>query len=178
MPIKIQYIQQPNPLVCQSACIAMVLGSDDVMGIREDLVSRGTAGDPGIMGEYLRPRAKSYQFLVDGSLNDAKKALDEGCTVITHGWFTRVGHVITLIGYEADPKTMSYRFVVHDPFAEYDFPNGDHDEAKTGEGVRYSSYGMYATCVASSDYHHAREIYGRKTLLSTEENAWLHIVKN
>lgn len=175
---KIKYVPQPNPSVCQSACIAMALGTDDVMGIREDLVSRGTAGDPAVMGEYLSAHAKSYKFLLDGSLNDAKKALDDDCVVITHGWFTPIGHVITLIGYEADPDTMSYRFIVHDPWAEYNFPKGDHDDLKTGEGVRYSSYGMYATCVGSSDYDHARETYGKKRLLSTEENAWLHIIKN
>ncbi|MBD2033767.1 C39 family peptidase [Leptolyngbya sp. FACHB-321] len=177
MTLKIKYVPQPNSDFCQSACIAMALGTDDIHGIRNALVSQGIAGDPAVMADYLRPRVKSYKFLIDGSLNDAKKALDDECVVITHGWFTRIGHVITLVGYEPDPNTMSYRFIVHDPWAEYNFPKGDHDDSKIGESVRYSSYGMYATCVNSADYDHALEIYSKKRLLSTEENAWLHIIK-
>lgn len=172
------YVRQPNDQLCQSACIAMVLRTTDVHGIRADLVLEGVAGDPAVMGDYLKPRVKSYKFLIDGSLNDAKKALDEGCAVIAHGWFTHVGHVIVLIGYEADPVTLSYRFIVHDPWAEYNFPDGDHDDSKSGESVRYSSYGIYATCVASADYDHARDLYTRKTLNANEQNAWLHIIQN
>ncbi|MGV0025586.1 hypothetical protein [Phormidesmis priestleyi] len=130
------------------------------------------------MGEYLRPRVQSYQFLTDGSLNDAKKALDDGCLVITHGWFTHSGHVILLIGHEPDPTTLSYRFIVHDPDGEYSFPNGVHDTSQSGEKVRYSSYGMYATCVGSADYDNAKDIYRQKKLLSSEQNSWLHIIKN
>jgi hypothetical protein len=178
MTTKTIYVPQPDPNWCQSACIAMVLRTRDVDGIRADLVSKGVAGDPGVMGDYLRPRVKSYKFLIDGSLNDAKKALDEGCAVITHGWFTPWGHVIVLIGYDADPVTLSYRFIVHDPWAEYNFPQGDHEDSKSGESVRYSSYGIYATCVASADYAHARDLYTQKRLKSNEQNAWLHIIQN
>lgn len=178
MATKTIYVPQPDGDSCQSACIAMVLDTTDVLGIYADLSSKGIAGTPSLMGDYLEPRVKSYKFLMDGSLNDAKKALDDGCAVIAHGWFTPIGHIITLIGYEADPVTMSYRFIVHDPFAEYNFPDGDHDESKSGESVRYSSYGIYATCVASADYDHARDLYTQKTLKSNEQNAWLHIIQN
>ena len=172
------YVSQPDPSTCQSACIAMVLRTTDVDGIRADLKAKGIPGDPHVMGQYLAPRVDSYDFLLTGSLDDAKAALDNGSVVITHGWFTKPGHVILLIGYEPDPKTMSYRFIVHDPFAEYDFPAGDHDESKSGEAVRYSSYGTYAYCVASADYIHAGDIYRKKLLSSSEKNAWLHIIKN
>ncbi|MEO8892148.1 MAG: hypothetical protein ABI417_11540 [Coleofasciculaceae cyanobacterium] len=91
--------------------------------------------------------------------------------MITHGWFTVPGHVILLIGYEADPVTLSYCFIVHDPYAEYDFSNGAHDLSKSGESVRYSSYGIYATNVDSDSYDRAREIYKQKTLKSNEQNA-------
>ena len=172
------YVRQPNNQFCQSACIAMALGTTDVNSIREELVANGVAGDPAVMGNYLRPHAKSYKFLTSGSLNDAKQALDEGCVVISHGWFTRWGHVVVLIGHEADPATLSSRFIVHDPWAEYNFPKGDHDDDKSGEGVLYSSYGMYATCVASADYDHSRDLYSQKKLNANEQNAWLHIIKS
>ena len=173
------YVPQPNALLCQSACIAMVLRTTDVDDIRAALLSKGVPGDPAVMGDYLlESHVKSYKFLLNGSLNDAKKALDEGCAVITHGWFTPIGHVIVLIGYEADPVTLSYRFIVHDPRGEYNFPDGEHDTSKSGESLRYSSYGIYATCVASAGYDHALDLYRQKTLESNEQNAWLHIIQN
>lgn len=177
---KIPYVQQLDPRWCQSACIAMVLGQgvDQVDDIRSALEATGQlAGSPSVMGDYLLPRVSSYKFRLTGSLNDATDALDDEAVIITHGWFTPAGHVICLIGYEPDPFTGSYRFIVHDPWAEYNFPGGDHDDDKSGEAVRYSSYGIYATCVASADYAHAREIYARRELLSSMRNAWLHIIK-
>lgn len=178
---KVTYVHQPNKLWCQSACIAMVLrqGVDKADDIREALEASGQqAGTPSVMGDYLRPRVSSYKFLLTGSLNDATDALDDGAVIITHGWFTGPGHVICLIGYEPDPATQSYRFIVHDPWAEYNFPKGDHDDSKSGKAVHYSSYGIYATCVASSSHSHAMEIYTRRELLSSMKNAWLHIIKN
>ena len=124
------YVPQPTPDLCQSACIAIVLRTTNVSEVRSDLETIASAqgveqtGTPSVMGEFLTSRVQSYNFLIDGSLNDAKKALDEGCAVITHGWFTYVGHVILLLGYEPDMDTISYRFMVNDPYAEYDFPRG------------------------------------------------------
>jgi hypothetical protein len=176
-PSQTIYVPQPNNQLCQSACIAMALGTIDVEGIRADLLDLGVAGDPAVMASYIKPRVRDYKLDLSGSLFEAKAAIDDGYIVIIHGWFTRPGHVVVLIGHEADPDTLSYRFIVHDPFAEYDFPNGDHDESRSGEGVRYSSFGMYATCVGSPDYEGARDLYRRKKLNSEEKNAWLHIIK-
>lgn len=178
------YVPQPNGLLCQSACIAMALGTTDVWGIRSDLeaiaASQGAelTGTPSVMGEYLTSRVASYEFVFDGSLNDAKQALDNDCIVISHGWFTPPGHIILMFGYEPDMNTLSYRFMVHDPNGEYDFPNGVHDTSTSGENMRYSSYGVYATCVASSDYDNAHGIYSAKSLDSSQQNAWLHIIEN
>lgn len=79
------YVPQPTPNFCQSACIAMVLGTTDAQSIHDELVACGAAGHPGVMANYLRPRVKSYQSSIDGSLTDARTALDEGHVVITHG---------------------------------------------------------------------------------------------
>lgn len=174
----IDYVRQPDGFTCQSACIAKILGTTDVYGIRDALEAMGTPGDPAVMGQYLRPRVQSYQFLLTGSLNEAKDALDDGYVIITHGWFTYSGHVICLVGHEPDPTTLSYRFIVDDPYGEFDFPNGRHDPSRTGNNVRYSSYGIYAYCVASSGPDNAARIYADKRLLSSEKNAWLHIIKN
>jgi hypothetical protein len=174
----LDYVAQPNAFTCQSACLAKVLGTNDVDGVRADLEVIGTPGSPEVMGEYVRSRVQSYQFLLSGSLDDAKAALDQGCVVITHGWFTGSGHVIALVGYEPDPATLSYRFIVDDPWMEFDFAAAQYLPNRSGDNVRYSSYGMYAYCVASSSVSHAAQIYQQGRLLSSEKGAWLHLVQN
>ncbi len=174
----LEYVAQPNAYTCQSACVAKVLGTTDVTGIRAALEAIGEPGSPYTMGQYLQSRVKSYKFLVSGSLENAKAALDEGCVVITHGWFTHSGHVITLVGYETDPQTLSYRFIVDDPWMEFSFPSAQYLPNSSGNNVRYSSYGIYAYCVASRNYEDATQIYAKGQLLSSEKGAWLHIIKN
>ena len=174
----LDYVAQPNAYTCQSSCIAKVLGTTDVEGIRAELEAMGDPGSPEVMGQYLKSRVQSYKFLESGSLEDAKAALDEGCVVITHGYFTESGHVITLVGYETDPKTLSYRFIVDDPWMEFSFPDAQFIPNSSGNDVRYSSYGVYAYCVASKSYENAAQIYAKGTLLSAEKGAWLHIIKN
>ncbi|AFY66186.1 hypothetical protein [Geitlerinema sp. PCC 7407] len=174
----LDYVPQPDAHTCQSACIAKVLGTTNVAEIRSALNSIGTPGDPHVMGDYLKSRVKSYKFLESGSLIDAKEAIDDGCVVITHGWFTQSGHVICLIGHEPDSRTLSYRFIVDDPWEEFNFPDARYIPGRSGDNVRYSSYGVYAYCVASSSYEHAAQIYAQGQLMSSEKGAWLHIIKN
>ena len=177
----LDYVPQPNDYTCQSACIAKVLGTTDVDGIRADLAAIGTPGDPAVMGKYLKSRVQSYEYRESGCLLDAKQALDNGGVVITHGYFTD-GHVITLVGYEPDPETQSYRFIVDDPWAEFSFPEAQYISNSSGDNVRYSSYGLYAYCVASSSHEQAVQLYAEQSLASSEvlsePGAWLHIIKN
>lgn len=174
----LDYVAQPNAYTCQSACIAKMLGTSDVHDIRAALETVGQPGCPDVMGRYLKSRVQSYQFLISGSLEDAKAALDEGYTIITHGWFTGSGHVIALVGYEPDPETLSYRFIADDPWMEFSFSDAQYIPDSCGDNVRYSSYGIYAYCVASSSYKNAKQIYAQGRLLSSEKGAWLHIIKN
>ena len=171
-------VSQPDAYTCQSACIAKVLGTADVLGIRAELEALGEPGSPAVMGVYLRRRVREYQFLLAGSLNDARRALDSGYTVITHGWLSPSGHVLTLVGVEPDPGTGSYRFIVDDPYGEFDFISASYDTSVIGDDLRYSSYGLYAYCVASQDYWHAQRLYAERRLNPAEKNAWLHLIKN
>lgn len=66
----LDYVAQPNAYTCQSACIAKVLGTTDVEGIRAALEAIGTPGSPATMGEYLKSRVQFYKFLTSGSLED------------------------------------------------------------------------------------------------------------
>jgi hypothetical protein len=172
-----QVVYQPDANTCQSACIAKVLGTQDVYAIRADLEAMGVSGDPEVMAAYLEPRVKAYRFTRHGSLADARKALDEGYTIITHGWFTSAGHVITLVGHEADPGG-GFRFLVDDPWGEFHFPSATYDNQANGDNLPYSSRGIYAYCVGSNSFEEAQVLYDQKALDLTEANAWLHLIKN
>lgn len=172
------YVPQPDAYTCQSAAIAKAIGTDRVMGIREDLFKLGVPGDPYVMGEYLKPRVAEYKFLDDASLNDARKALDQGYSLITHGWFTNSGHIVSIVGWELDKSKLSYRFICDDPWMEFDFKRWQYIPGTSGDNVRYSSYGIYAACVASAGLDHARRIYNRGELNSNKPGMWLHLIKN
>lgn len=171
-------VKQPDENTCQSAAIARVLGTQDVWGVRAELTRGGAvAGDPWNMGRYMAAHVRDYRFLPNASLNDATKALDEGYQLITHGYFTTAGHVIGLSGYEPDPRTLSHRFIAEDPWYEFEFQKWRYSR-HDGNDVRYSSYGIYAACVASHGLSHAHQIYKRGELNNSMRNMWLHIIKN
>lgn len=182
------YVEQPDENTCQAAAIARVIGSTNVMEVRQALVDisgrRGSmSGDPAVMGDYLRSRVQEYQFIPDASLELAKESLTQGYHLITHGWFTRSGHVIGISPFEGGepykphPATGSYAFNAEDPWYEFDFPIWSYTR-RSGDDARYSAYGLYAACVASSGFGHAQQLYRRGELNSTLKNMWLHLIKN
>ena len=170
------YIAQPNGYTCQSTCIGMVLGDENISGIRQALTAMGNAGNPAVMRAYLEPRVKKYQFFVDASLLDARNFLDQGKQLITHGWFTDSGHVVKISGYEIDSARLSYALIVDDPWMEFDFKSGRYLPGTSGDDRRYSAYGMYAYCVASQSRYDAAQIYRRGELDSKRAGMWLHVI--
>lgn len=178
----LDFVRQPDSQTCQAAACARLMGTQDVHSVREELLliarRRGSsAGDPYVMGELLAERCRYYKFDGNASLNDARKALDEGCDLITHGWFTGSGHVIGISAVELDSSNLSYKFVCEDPWAEFDFPSWTYS-SQGGNDVLYSSYGMYAACVVGQSPSHAHAIYNRGELNSAAGGMWLHIVRN
>lgn len=175
---QIGLVPQPDALTCQSAAIAMALGTRDVAGIRASLLSRGTAGDPAVMGNYLRSKiGDRYLFDMDASLLEAREYLKQGCFLITHGYFTAFGHVIAIDGVEIDPSNMSYRLRVRDPWSQFNFQNWGYDLGDVGYSGFYSSYGIYAACVASTSIDHAKSLYRNGVLDSAQKGMWLHCIK-
>lgn len=176
------YTRQPDARTCQSSCVAQMMGlssSQDVYSIRSALEAIGDPGSPSTMGAYLKSRIKEYQFDIAASLNDARKALDDGYKLITHGWFTGSGHVVSIVGWESSPNNLSYRFIVDDPWAEFSFPAWRYlNPDSSGNDLRYSSHGMYAACVVGQSPADAYRIYKRGELDSSRGGMWLHLIKN
>lgn len=170
-------IPQPDAFTCQSACIAMATKRDDtVMQVRKELLSHGTPGDPHVMGIILERECPGhYHFEDNASLNDAREWLKKGAFLICHTYLSRSGHVISLNGVEIDPKNMSYRFHVLDPYAEFQAKSWSYNSAMGYDGY-YSSYLIYATAVAGQSYWDAERIYRRGELDSSKKGMWLHVI--
>ncbi len=171
-------IPQPNSQTCQSACVARAIGNSDIFGIRQELQLIGDAGSPQVMGVLLKRKlGERYSFDEDASLNDCKNWLNDGSLLITHGWFTPSGHVITLDGYEIDESTLSYRVNVGDPWDEFDAPNWRYTQKSDKYDGFYSSRCIYAACVASKSFDDAASIYRRGELDSNKGGMWVHRIK-
>lgn len=173
----LDYVAQPDGNTCQAACIAKVIGTTDVWSVRNDLLRLGVAGDPGVMGTYLRTRVKRYEFMANGSLDDAARWLNDGNrAVITHGWFTGSGHVISLVGTQR--INLKDYFIVDDPWGEFMFASWRYWSEWNGDDRSYSRYGLYAACVAGVSASDAYRIYKRGELDSSRKGAWLHLIEN
>jgi hypothetical protein len=172
-------LSQPDAVTCQSACISMATGEKDVYAIRRQLEAIGNPGDPYVMGKVIRKyKGGSYSFVEDASLNEIKEWLKDGEFLITHGWFTNSGHVICLDGVSIDEKTLSYKLDVKDPWSEFDAPSWSYRSSANFYDGYYSSYCIYASCVAGSSKNHAASLYKKGVLDSSQKGAWVHRIKS
>ena len=72
-----------------------------------------------------------------------KEWLSAGNPCIVHGWFTREGHIVTIIGFN------ERGFIVHDPYGEY-WESG-YDTSVSGAGLTYSYELMKRVCGRDGD---------------------------
>jgi hypothetical protein len=169
---------QPNSYTCQSTCIAMATGATDVSTIRSLLEAQGDPGNPYVMGTELRHRlGVRYVFEENACLNEMREWLKAGEFLITHGWFTGSGHVVGMDGVEVDPKTMSYRLNMRDPWDEFDAASWTYLGRFNKFDGFYSSRCIYAACVAGQSRGDAAAIYRRGELDSARKGAWVHRIK-
>jgi hypothetical protein len=74
---------------------------------------------------------------------DAKTHLSGGNPLVAHGYFTRSGHIIAIIGYN------SKGWIVQDPFGEW-YAEG-YDTSRSGAGLTYSYEMMQRVCGYDGD---------------------------
>ncbi|NET24921.1 hypothetical protein [Okeania sp. SIO1I7] len=173
--LKVLNLSQPNAYSCQSTCIAMAVDDPNIEDIRQRLEAIGSPGDPQVMADVIRQFPVNYELHLNACLDDVKTWLEQGDFLITQGWFTSSGHVICLSGLEIDTKNNGYKFEVKDPWSEFDAPKWTYDNPNVNfyDGY-YSSYCIYAACVAGSSYADAQDIYNRGELDSSHKNMWVH----
>ena len=174
-------LSQPDASTCQSACVAMAIGTTDIYAVRSALTSRGVAGDPSVMSWYLnRELGERHIFDDNASMSEMREWLRNGEFLVTYGWFTNSGHVIALDGVSIETGSLAYKFDVSDPWSEFDFSSWSYnklDSVKFFDGY-YSALGIYAACVAGQSVSHARQIYASGTFDSNRKGAWVHRIKN
>ncbi|NJO48936.1 MAG: hypothetical protein HC840_05020 [Leptolyngbyaceae cyanobacterium RM2_2_4] len=168
----LDYVPQPDVVTCQSAAIAKVLGRTDVMQIRKDLLQMGTPGDPKVMSRYLLLRCAYYSFTDKGSLSEAVEFLKKpNRAIITHGWFTRSGHVVTLAANHPQG------FIVDDSWGDFDFEAWRYI-SDDGNNRTWAFAQVYAAVVASIGFEHAKNIYAARDVDMDYKNAWFHLIEN
>jgi uncharacterized protein YvpB len=101
--------------------------------------------------------ANSYQGITDnftatGSIDDIKESIIRNQPCIIHGYFTRSGHIITVIGFNEKG------LIVNDPYGEY-YVDG-YDRTARGQELVYS-YGLISLVCSPES-------------VSENKNIWLH----
>jgi hypothetical protein len=152
-------LSQPDGSTCQAACIGMAVGDAGVYSIRRKLVARGDAGNPYVMADVIRTYKRPYAFHENASLNEVYDWLQAGEFLITHGWFTRSGHVICLDGLREAPMRKGYDINVKDPWSEFNASAWAYNLGSKFYDGFYSDRLIYAACVASSSDASAKRIY-------------------
>ena len=173
--LKVLDLSQPNAYSGQSTCIAMAVNDPNIQEIHQRLEAKGDPGDPQVMAEVIREFTVDYELHLDASLNEVKSWLQQGDFLIVHGWFTPEGRVICLAGVEIDAENNRYKLQVQDPWGEFHAPSWKYDNPNVRfyDGY-YSSYSVYAACVASTSCEDAARIYKKGELDSSIKKMWVH----
>lgn len=168
-------LSQPDAVTCQAACIGMAVGDRDIAGIRRKLTAIGTAGDPAVMGRVIRGYGVPYRYEGNACLVEVREWLKAGELLITHGWFTRSGHVICLDGLRKVPRSANrYDVNVKDPWSEFDGPTWSYSGTSRFYDGFYSELIIYAACVAGASRDDAARLYRAGQVDPNRRGMWVH----
>lgn len=127
---------------CQNTSIAMTLNSLGWDGRPDDItrefgrkLGQTPEGVAQIINEIASRSGLKYRAISNrSSLSSFKSALEKGFPVITHGWFTKSGHVVCVKGYD------NGKYIVNDPAGKWDGGMyGSINGWVSGEDVEYEA---------------------------------------
>lgn len=142
VPFYTQVTNKYNPSgSCNVTCFAMALDYHGIKATKEKRLSDELYAELTRLGwsrhdPYdLQAIANTYagiksNFTEKGTFDDIIKSINEGNPVILHGYFTRFGHIIIIIGYDENG------FIVHDPWGEWH--HWGYDVGAHGKELHYS----------------------------------------
>jgi uncharacterized protein YvpB len=161
IPYFYQYQNQLSPSVtCQNTSIAMVLKHYGWRGIPDQITSefgKNYAQSPAGLADVfntLSSRSGLSKKIIpntSGSIEGLKRELDQGHPVIIHGYFTRSGHVVVVVGYDQNG------YWVNDPAGRWaqsfkgGYPNA-YQEPSVGKKIYYKKSAFEAAVSTSDGY--------------------------
>lgn len=98
---------------------------------------------PEDLAQLVRDYGCQDDFQYKAKWQDVKTWLTKGYPAIVHGYFTRSGHIIAIIGFNAQG------FIVNDPYGEWF--ESEYDTNASGAGLLYSYEMMERLCGPDSD---------------------------
>ncbi|WP_055076140.1 hypothetical protein [Pseudanabaena sp. 'Roaring Creek'] len=173
---------QPDASTCQSAAICEALGKPaaDIETVRTALLGLGTAGDPTVMGAYLKSViGDKYRYNGNASLLDMLAAIrDLGAFLIIHTSLTISGHVISINAVDTDDTGIIQNFHVFDSWSEFDGASFSYPSlAEDCFAGLYSKNLIYSACVADDGkFETAKAQYLLDAPDSQKKGAWVHII--
>lgn len=142
---------------CQNTSIAMVLAylgwrgnPDDITSAYGKYMAQEPAGLARLFNIYGQNMGASMRLLpnTNGSIAGLKSELDRGHPVIIHGYFTRAGHVVVVLGYDEDG------YYVHDPAGAWSQVfKGGYSSGGSGRTTFYRRSAFEAAIATSDGYN-------------------------
>jgi peptidoglycan hydrolase-like protein with peptidoglycan-binding domain len=100
--------------------------------------------NPEHLARVVRDYKRKDEFTYWGTIERCQTHLRGGNPCVIHGYFTSFGHIIVLVGFDANG------FIVHDPYGEW-FPNGYRTD-KSGAFLHYSYNLIRRTCIPDGQF--------------------------
>ena len=159
VPYFYQYDNSLHPSAsCQNTSVAMVLSYLGWRGTPDQITSRygkdwaqSPAGLAALFNRYVESAGLSMRLqpTTSGTLSGLRAELDRGHPVIIHGYFTRYGHVMVVLDYDANG------YYLNDPAGRWsEYFMGGYSGGGSGRGVYYSKAAFEAAASTSDGYSH------------------------
>ncbi len=100
--------------------------------------------NPEHLARVVRDYKRKDDFTYWGTIERCQNHLRGGNPCVIHGYFTSFGHIVVLVGFDANG------FIVHDPFGEW-FPTGYRND-RSGAYVHYSYNLIRRTCIPDGEF--------------------------
>ncbi|MCT7980928.1 C39 family peptidase [Laspinema olomoucense] len=100
--------------------------------------------EPEDLARVVRDYKRKDDFTKWGTIERCQNHLRGGNPCVIHGYFTSFGHIIVLVGFDANG------FIVHDPYGEW-FPTGYRNDGK-GAYLNYSYNLIRRTCIPDGQF--------------------------
>jgi uncharacterized protein YvpB len=155
VPYKSQLDNRLNPTgACNVTSIAMCLAylgvkPEGVDQLEDELFqyieNKGLSRhSPEDLATVVRDYGKKDDLTIWGTFDRCRNHIAAGNPCVIHGYFTSVGHIIVLVGY--DDKG----FIVHDPYGEW-FSTGYRTDL-SGKFLHYSYNLIQKTCIPDGQF--------------------------